>query len=264
MTTPLVVAALLLGLLPQDPVELNPSFKKFDKMGIKCKIKTEIKSSTGRNSKYELELDLVAEVDEGTGDKATFSCTINGLKIKGLVNGKDVDYDWSKRRGGRGTAPRRLEQSLKQGWKLKLKGSKGFEIDDGILGFGDVLTIYNPAIFMGMSVPLPYRSVTDGTSWKMEDHRFSYGTGFGYSMEGKLDFTREGMAFITGKMKLTKPEDEVPVEGSINVKGEGFASMEYDLKKGRPKKGATSIKVRIAQGGLKQDVIQIIEFEVRP
>ena len=260
----IIVTAVLLAGVAQDKVELKPAFRKFDRLGISCTVKTEITSSTGRNSNYELELDLSSEVDEGKGDTAVFSCVVNGVRLKGTVDGREVDYDWSKRGGGRGTGPRGLEKALKQGWKLTLSGAKGFSVDDSVLMFGDALPIYNPGIFIGFAVPLPFGPVAEEGTWEVEGLRFPYSAGFGLNVTGTLELVKKDLALISGKLKFTKPRTEVPIEGIVNVRGEGVASMEYDFKAGRPKKGATSLKVYVAQGGLKRHVKQVIKYEVRP
>ena len=259
-----IVTAVLLACSAQDRVELKPSFRKFDRVGITCTVKTEITSSTGQHSKYTLELDVTSEANEGTGDTAVFACVVNGVKLTGTVDGRPVDYEWSRRGGGRGSGPPGLEKALEKGWKLTLSGAKGFSVDDAVLAFGDALPIFNPGIFIGFAVPLPYGPVAEEGTWKVKGLKFPYFSGFGLEASGTLDLVRKDVALISGKLKFTRPDTAVPVVGAVNVRGEGDASMEYDVKTGRPMKGATALRLHVAQGGLKRDVKQIIQYEVRP
>lgn len=254
----LLLVAAVLAL--QGKPELKPVFKKFDRVVVACTVQTEIKSSDGRDSKYKLDLEVEAEVEKGEGDTAVFHCEVASAKISGRVNGKSVDGDWKK--GGEAKLGG-LEKALGKGWKLKLDGKKGFSMGDDAVDLGDALPLFNPGVFAGFSVPLPYGPAEAGQKWEVKDQTFPHFNGFTVKFAAQLNQLKEGTARISASLTYSKPQTEVPIEGAVNVKGEGDASFDYDVKAGRPLRGATSLKFTGSQGGLRREVTQVIEFEVR-
>lgn len=258
---------LALALLPalRDGATLRPAFRKFDRVVVSCTVKTEITASNGKNSKYELKINFSSEVEKAEGQKAIFDCGVSYLKITGTLRGKPVDYEWSRSGREEGRPVAALRGALKKGWKVTLDGAKGFSVDDAALALNDQVPLLNPGIFLGLSVPLPYGSVDLGSTWKVKGLKFGYFSGFGLDYSGSLLFVDEekNLAKISGDLRFVKAEDEVPIAGAVNFRGRGSAMLEYDLKTGRPLRGATAIRAHVAQGGFKRDVRQVIEFEVR-
>jgi hypothetical protein len=255
------VLAVLLALLPQSKAELGPKFQKFDRIGVGCTVKTEIQSSNGRDSKHTMELELTAEVEKAEGGTAVFDCGITSLKISGTLDGRPVEGIWRK-----GSSPDRkipgVERAIEKGWKLTLS-KKGLAVDDAMIEFGDALPIFNPGVLLGLSVPLPFDSVAEGKGWELKNQTYGYFGGFGFKAAASLNVLEKDAARISAKLTYSRPETEIPIEGGANVKGDGYASLEYDVKSGRPVKGASSVKLSLGQGGLKREVSQLIEFEVR-
>lgn len=257
--------AVLLVLLPaqaQTKAEFRPKFQKFDKVAVACKVQTEVASSNGRNSKYDLELELSAEVEKSEGETAEFDCGVSVLRIKGTLDGKPVDYEWRKGGAERGAKIASIQKGLEKGWKVVL-GKKGIAVNDAANEFCDALPLFNPGIFLGFSVPPPFDAVAVGKGWDLKNQSSPFFNGFSLRHVAELDLVKGDTAKVSAQLSYSKAESEVPIEGVVNVKGEGHASMDYDLKAGRPLKGATSLKLSATMGGLKRDVTQVIEFEVR-
>lgn len=253
--------AALIALTPQAKADLKPKFQKFDRIGVGCTITTEIKSSNNRDSKHVMELELTAEVEKAEGETAVFDCGVTSLKISGILDGKPVDGIWRK-----GSSPDRkipgVEKAIEKGWKVTLS-KKGVSLGDTMVEFGDALPIFNPGVLLGLSVPLPFDQVAEGKGWEVKDQAFTYFGGFGFKAAASLNVVEKDRAKISAKLTFNRAENEIPVDGVVNVKGDGYASLEYDLKSGRPVKGATSVRLSTGQGGLKREVTQVIEFEVR-
>jgi hypothetical protein len=256
----LLLVSAVVGLLAQGKLELKPIFKKFDRVVVACTVQTEIKSSDGRDSKYKLELEVEAEVEKGEGDRAVFHCEVASAKLSGRVNGKAADGDWKK--GGEAKLGG-FEKALGKGWKLTLDGKKGFSMGDDAVELGDALPLFNPGVFAGFSVPLPYGPAAAGEKWEVKDQTFPHFYGFTVKFAAQLNQVKDGTARISASLAYAKPQTEVPIEGAVNVKGEGDASLDYDVKSGRPLRGATSLRLTSAQGGLRREVSQVIEFEVK-
>ncbi len=254
-----ILASLALTL--QAQAELRPKFGKFDRIGVGCTVTTELKSSNGRDSKYTLQLELTAEVEKAEGEEAVFDCGVTSLRISGTLEGRPVDGIWRK-----GSSPDRripgVEKAIEKGWKATLS-PKGLSIGDGMVEFGDSLPIFNPGALLGLSVPLPFGTVAEGKGWEVKDQAYSYFGGFAFKAAASLNVLEKDTAKLSAKLTFSRAESEVPIEGGINVKGDGYASLEYDVKAGRPVKGATSVRLSLGQGGLKREVSQVIEFEVR-
>ena len=255
----LLLAALI---LPQAKAELRPKFQKFDRISVGCKIQTEVKASNGRDSKYTLELELSAEVEKSEGETAEFDCGVSSLKISGTLDGKAADYEWRKGGSEKGSRIASIQKGLEKGWKVTL-GKKGISVGDASNEFCDTLPLLNPGIFLGFSTPLPFDAVAVGKGWEAKDQSYPFFSGFGIRYQATLNHVAADAARISAHLTFSKAESEIPIEGVVNVKGEGDASLEYDLKSGRPVKGATSVRFSGSMGGLKRDVTQIIEFEVR-
>jgi hypothetical protein len=252
---------LLAALALQGKADLKPKFQKFDRIGIGCTITTEIKASNGRDSKHTVELELTAEVEKSEGEVTVFDCGVTSLKISGTLDGKPVDGIWRK-----GSSPDRkipgVERAIEKGWKTTLS-KKGVSLSDAMVEFGDAIPIFNPGVFLGLSVPLPFDAVAEGKGWEVKDQTYPYFGGFGIKSVASLNVFEKDTAKISARLVFSRAETEVPVDGVVNVKGDGYASLEYDVKGGRPVKGATSVKISTSQGGLKRDVTQTLEFEVR-
>lgn len=255
------VMTALVALSLQAKADLAPRFQKFDRIGVGCTITTEIKTSNNRDSKHKMELELTAEVEKSEGDATVFDCGVTSLKLSGTLDGRPVDGIWRK-----GSSPDRkipgVEKAIDKGWKVTLS-KKGVSLGDTMVEFGDSLPIFNPGVLLGLSVPLPFDPVAEGKGWEVKDQVFTYFGGFGLKAAASLNVLEKDTAKISGKLTFSRGENEIPVDGVVNVKGDGYASLEYDLKAGRPMKGATSIRLTSLQGGLKRDVTQLIEFEVR-
>jgi hypothetical protein len=250
-------------LLPQARAELKPKFQKFDRVALTAKIQTEVKSSNGRDSKYVLEIDLNAEVEKAEGDLAVFDCGVAALSIKGTLDGKPVAYDWKKGGADRGDKVPAIQKGLEKGWKLTLDGRKGPAVADTAGELCDTIPIFNPALFLGLSVPLPYDAVAQGRGWELKGVSVPYYGGFSVRYLATLDLVQGDTAKISSRLLFGKAETEIPIEGVVNVKGDGDASLEVDLRTGRPVRGATALRFSSAMGGLKREATQVIEFEVR-
>ncbi len=257
----ILLLAALLAQAVQAKADLKPKFQRFDRIGVGCTITTEIKSSNGRDSKHTMELELTAEVEKAEGETAVFDCGVTSLKISGTLDGKPVDGIWRK-----GSSPDRkipgVERAIDKGWKTTLS-KKGVSLGDAMVEFGDALPIFNPGVFLGLSVPLPFDAVAEGKGWEVKDQAFPFFGGFGIKAVASLNVVEKETAKISARLVFSKADTEVPVDGVVNVKGDGYASLEYDLKSGRPVKGASSARLTSAQGGLRREVNQVIEFEVR-
>lgn len=250
------------SLLLQAKAEIAPKFEKFDRVSVTCTVRTEIKTSNGRDSKYTLEMDLSAEVEKAEGEVVVFDCGPSSLKVSGTLNGKPVGYEW--RRGGaeKGEKVAGIQKALEKGWKVTLE-KKGVTVNEAAGELGDTFPLFNPGIFIGFAVPPPWGAVQIGKGWVVKDLVYPYFNGFTLRYSGALNFVDKDVAKVSAGLAFTKPENEVPIDMGPNVKGDGSAAMDYDLRSGRPVRGATSVKLSLAQGGLKREVTQVIEYEVR-
>ncbi len=249
-------------LLPQAQAEIKPKFQKFDRVSVSCVIRTEVKSSTGRDSKYKLEVDFSAEAEKAEGDTAVFDCGVTKLVLAGTLDGRPTSYEWRKGGAERGDKVAAIQKSLEKGWKVTFAGKKGISVSDTAVGFCDTLPLFNPGIFLGLSVPPPHGSVAVGKGWELKDQAFPHFGGFTVRYAASLNDISGDTARISSRLVFAKPETEIPIEGVVNVKGDGDASLEYDLKSGRPVRGATSLRFTSLMGGLRREATQVIEFEV--
>lgn len=246
-----MLLALLLQLTP-------PTFQKFDRLQASCVVKTEIKSSNGRDSNYTLTLEISAEAENAT----TFDCGVTRLRVEGTLDGRKVDVDWAKGWKGEGKLAS-LDRVLEKGWKMTLAPGKGTSIGDGYLELGDLLPIFNPGALLGYSVPPPALPVAAGKTWEVKGQAFPHAGGFSIRAAATFDYAEGDDTRLSARLSFARAETEIPIEGASNVKGDGYASLSYDAKKGRPRKGASSAKLVLSQGGLKKEVSQVIEFEMR-
>ncbi|HEX7899375.1 MAG TPA: hypothetical protein VF950_16535 [Planctomycetota bacterium] len=241
-----------------------PTFQKFDRLQAACVIKTEIKSSNGRDSNYTLTMDVAAETEKAEGGATTFDCGVAALRIEGTLDGRKVDAAWSKGGGWKGDGKiAGLDRALEKGWKMTLAAGKGTSIGDGYLELGDLLPVFNPGALLGYSVPPPATPVAAGKTWEVKGQTFPHAGGFGLRAAATFDFAEGDSARLSARLTFGKAETEIPIEGASNVKGDGYASLAYDSKKGRPVKGASSAKLVLSQGGLKREISQVVEFEMR-
>jgi hypothetical protein len=241
-----------------------PAFQKFDRLQTACVIKTEIKSSNGKDSAYTLHLELAAETEKSENGATVFDCGVSKLRIEGTLDGRRIDAEWSKGGGWRGDGKvPGVDRPLEKGWKMTLTPGKGVVVGDGYLELGDVLPIFNPGTLLGYSVPPPSTPVASGKNWELKGQTYAHAGGFSLQALAAFDFEEAGAAKLSARLKFGRMEADVPIEGASNVKGDGFASLTYDAKKGRPVKGASSAKLQLSQGGLKRDVSQVVEFEAR-
>ena len=241
-----------------------PAFQKFDRLQSSCTIKTEIKASNGKDSAWTLSLDLTAEAEKSEGAATTFDCGLSRLRVEGTLDGRRVDADWSKGSGWKGDAKvAGIEKALDKGWKMTLEPGKGTSVGDGFLDLADVLPVFNPGALLGYPVPPPPGPVAVEKGWPGKSQSFPHAGGYAIRATGFYDFSDGALAKVSGVLVFGKADTEIPIEGAVNVKGNGIASMELDVKTGRPRKGASSAKISITQGGLKKEVSQIVEFEMK-
>lgn len=252
-----MLLALLLQVAP-------PAFQKFDRLQTACVVKTEIKASNGKDSAYTLHLELSAEAEKSENGVSVFDCGVSKLRIEGTLDGRRIDAEWSKGGGwkGDGKVPG-VDRALEKGWKMTLAPGKGVALGDGYLELGDVLPIFNPGALLGYSVPPPSGAVASGKNWELKAQTYAHAGGFSLRADAAFDFEEAGAAKLSARLKFGRVESEVPIDGAPNVKGDGFASLTYDAKKGRPVKGASSAKLQLSQGGLKKEISQVVEFEAR-
>lgn len=241
-----------------------PSFQKFDRLQSSCTIKTEIKASNGKESSWTLALELTAETEKSEGGATTFDCGVSRLRIEGTLEGRRVDAEWSKGSGWKGDAKLAgLDRALEKGWKMTLAAGKGTSTGDGFLDLADVLPVFNPGALLGYPVPPPAGTVAAGKGWEVKGQVFPHAGGFGIKAAALFDYAEGDAAKLSARLSFGRAETEIPIEGASNVKGDGYASMEIDTKRGRPKKGASSAKLAIAQGGLRKEITQVVEFEMK-
>jgi hypothetical protein len=253
------IAALL---FLQAKTELHPKFQKVDTIIVACKAQTEVKSSTGKDSKYTLELELSSEVEKVEGDAAQFACTVTRLKVSGRLDGSPVNYEWKKGGETTGAAIESIQKSLDKGWKATVS-RKGISFNEGLYALGDTLPLFNPAVILGFCVPLPFEAVASGRGWEMKDQNHSFFGGFGVKYSATLNRVESDTASISARLVFSKADDEIPIETPGGVKGEGSATLDYDLKSGHPVKGTTSIRLTSTTGGQKREITQSLEFEAR-
>jgi hypothetical protein len=255
---------LLALLLAQGAVDLRPAFQKFDRLQSTCTIRTEVKASNGRESAYTLTLELAAETEKSEGGATTFDCGVSRLRIEGTLDGRKLDADWSKGSGWRGDAKvAGIERPLEKGWKMTLAAGKGTSTGDAFLEFGDLLPVLNPGALLGYPVPPPAEPVAVEKGWPAKPVVHAHMGGYSLKVAGFFDYSDGAAGKLSGVLSFGRAETEVPVDGAANVKGSGLASMEIDMKTKRPKKGASSAKLVVTQGGLKRELSQVIEFEMR-
>jgi hypothetical protein len=241
-----------------------PSFQKFDRLQAACVIKTEVKASNGKDSSYTLTLEVVAETEKSDAGSTSFDCGVSALRIEGTLDGRKVDAAWSKGGGWKGDGKiAGVDRPLEKGWKMTLAAGKGTSIGDGYLELGDLLPVFNPGALLGYSVPPPAAPVASGKTWDVKGQTFPHAGGFGLRAAAAFDFAEGDAARLSARLTFGKADTEIPIEGAANVKGDGYASLTYDVKKGRPVKGASSAKLVLSQGGLKKEITQVVEFEMR-
>lgn len=257
----LVLVAVLLS--AQDAkVELRPRFQKVDTIVVSLKAQTEIKSSTGKDSKYSLELEVSSEVEKLDGETAVFACRASRLKVTGTFEGKPVDYEWKKGGEETGAKIESIQRALEKGWKASF-GKKGVALGDGSGGLTETFPLFNPGVLLGFAVPLSFETTAVGRGWEVKDQNYSFFGGFGIKSSATLNRSADQAASISARLVFSKADDEIPIETPGTVKGEGSASLEYDAKSGRPTKGSTSVRLTATTGGQKRDITQSIEFEAR-
>lgn len=256
----LAAAALLAG---QGSAEVAPAFRKFERIQLGCTITTEVKASNGRDSKLTARLELSAECESAEGRTAVFDCGVSSLALEGTLDGRKVDVEWRKGGATRGELPSSLARPLEKGWKMTIDGAAGIRVGEGFHDLGDALAVLNPAALLGFPVPPSYASHKLGKGWEVKAVDVPHLGGFSARYAAGLDFVEGDVAKLSAKIVFGAPQGEAALEGASTVKGEGFASMDYDVKKGRPLRGASSGKVLAAQGGFKREIDQVIEFQVR-
>ncbi len=247
----------------QGRAELRPVFRKFDQIALSMKIQTEIKAGQGRDSKHRLELEVVSEVEKAEGENVVFDVALTRLKVSGTLDGRGVDYEWRKGGAETGDAGAAVRKALEKGWKMTLSGGKGFSAGEGAADFGDVFPVFNPGAFLGFTSPLPHDAAGVGQRWEIKGLVFPYFKAFGLRYSSALDDIRNGSARISSTLTFGSSEPDAEAGFATIVKGSGDASLEYDLKSGRPVRGATALRLTSAQGGLRREVTQVIEFEAR-
>lgn len=247
----------------QGSAEIAPSFKKFERIQLGCTLTTEVKSSNGRDSKLTARLELSAEVDSSEGRTTVFDCGLTSLVLEGTLEGRKVDLEWRKGGAGRGEPPAALGRALEKGWKMTLDGAGGIRAGEGLREVGDVLAVLNPAALLGFPVPPSYSTLALGKGWEVKPVDFQHLGGYAVRYAAGLDFVEGDVARLSAKLVFLPVQAEAELEGASSVKGEGFASMEYDVKKGRPVRGASSAKVLAVQGGLRREIAQVLEFQIR-
>lgn len=256
----LLTAALL---AVQGSAEVAPAFKKFERIQLGCTLTTEVKSSNGRDSKVTARLEVAAEVEASEGRTTVLDCGLTSLVMEGTLDGRKIDVEWRKGGTVRGEPPAALARALEKGWKMTLDGGQGIRAGEGFREVGDVLTVLNPAALIGFAVPPSYATLKLGKGWEVKPPDFQHLGGYAVRYAASLDFVEGDVARLSAKLVFSPPKAEAELEGASSVKGEGFASMEYDVKKGRPVRGATSAKVLAVQGGFKREIEQVLEFQVR-
>lgn len=256
------ILALLAAVQSDDPVALRPVYQKFDQVVVRCTVRTEVTSSNGRHSKYVMEAEFSSEVDRVEDGAAVFGSGVRHVKVTGTVDGREIEYEWRKGAAERGTAPGDFKQAFDKGWSVTLTDG-GVAMSDAALALHDALPVFNPGVLLGLAVPPPAGKVKEGGRWEVPARRYPFFSGFSLGYAASLDLVNDGVATVSAQLAYARSKDEVPIAGGVNVRGKGFASMEYDLKAGRPKSGASSLTVHFGQGGLKRDVKQVIEYEVR-
>jgi hypothetical protein len=247
----------------QGAPEIAPRFQKFDRVEVTCTVRTEIKSSNGRDSKYEIEMSVSAEAEKADADGVVFDCGVARLRLTGTYEGRKVDAEWSKGGGGRSELPAGLAKALEKGWKMTLAGKKGIQVGEGFLAVGDAMPVFNPGVLLGFPVPPPFGPAAPDKPWEVQGLTYPHFGTYGLRAVARLDYVEGDIAKLSAKLKFQNAADEEAGEFAAGVKGEGFSSLEYDVKRGRPVKGATSAKLVASQGGLKREVSQVVEFEVR-
>lgn len=256
----LLTAALLAG---QGSAEISPAFRKFERIQLGLTLTTAVKSSNGRDSKVTARLEVTAEVESSEGSTAVFDCGLTALVLEGLLDGRKVDLEWRKGGAVRGEPPSALSRALEKGWKMRLDGAGGIRAGEGFREVGDVLTLLNPAVLIGFPVPPSYSTLKLGKGWEVKPVDFKHLGGYAVRYGAGLDFVEGDVARLSAKLVFSPAQAEAELEGAASVKGEGFASMEYDVKKGRPVRGASSAKVLAVQGGFRREIEQVLEFQVR-
>lgn len=255
---------LLAWILLQTPVDLKPAFQKFDRLQAACTIRTKVTSSNGKDSEHTVTLEVTAEAEATEKGATTFDCGVSRLGLRGTLDGRKVDADWIKGSGwkGEGKVPG-IDRPLEKGWKMTLAPGRMTAVGDGFLEVGDVLTVLNPGALIGYPVPPPAEPVAVEKGWPVKAHAYAHAGGFALRTSGYFDFSDGAVGKVSGVFTLGRPETEVPVDGAVNVKGSGLGSLELDLKTKRPRRGACSLGATIGQGGLKREIKQVVEFEMR-
>lgn len=256
----LLAAALLTA---QGSAEVAPAFRKFERLQLGCTLTTEVKSSNGRDSKLTARLELSAEVESSEGRTTVFDCGLASMVLEGTLDGKKVDVEWRKGGTPRGEPPAALARALEKGWKMTLAGGDGIREGEGFRELGDVLTVLNPAALLGFPVPPSFSTLKLGKGWEVKPVDFRHLGGYSLHYAAGLDFVEGDVARLSAKLVFAPAQGEAELEGASTVKGEGFASMEYDVKKGRPIRGASSGKVLAVQGGFRREIEQVLEFQLR-
>jgi len=164
----LLVMAVLLP--AQAKVDLHPKFEKVDTIVVSMKAQTEIKSSTGKDSKYELEMELSSEVEKVVAGMAHFTCSVTRLKVIGTLDGRPVEWEWSKGVSQKGAKIESVLKTIEKGWKATI-GRKGVGLNDAAGGLFDTLPLFNPPVVLGFSVPLPFETIGMGKGWEVKDQR---------------------------------------------------------------------------------------------
>lgn len=247
----------------QGSAEIAPPFRKFERLTLGCTVTTEVKSSNGRDSKLTARLEVAAEVESCEGRTAVFDCGLTSLVLEGTLDGRKVDVEWRKGGAVRGEPPAALARALEKGWKMTLDGAQGIRAGEAFREVGDALVLLNPAALIGFPVPPSYSTLNLGKGWEVKPVDFQHLGGYALRYGAGLDFVEGDVARLSAKLVFTPAQAEAVLEGASSVKGEGFASMAYDVKKGRPVRGASSAKVLAVQGGLKREIEQVLEFQVR-
>ena len=255
---------LLAILLAQGAIDLKPTFQKFDRLTSACTIRTEVKASNGKDSTYTLTLELTAEAETSDAAGTTFDCGVSKLRIEGTLDGRKVNADWIKGSGWKGEGKvAGIDRPLEKGWKMTLAAGKGTSVGDAYLELGDLLPVLNPGALLGYPVPPPAEPVPVEKGWPAKGLTYAHAGGYTLKITGFLDYADDAVGKLSGVLAFGRAETEVPVDGAANVKGGGLASVELDRKTKRPRKGASSARLSMSQGGLKKDISQVVEFEMK-
>jgi len=123
----------------------------------------------------------------------------------------------------------------------------------------EVFPIWSPHALVGL--PCPFDAKAQNV-WRSKGHKFETCGAFESEIEGAVGEIKDGLVTISTHFKHKPAENEVPIEGSMTVKGEGDAKATFNMKDKKPVKGDFTAVIHVAQGGFKRDYTQKLSFEV--